>query len=127
MYIGLKHLHVTTVYITIALFLLRGYWMMFQPAWLEQRWVRVVPHINDTVLLLSAITLAVLLRQYPFVNSSWLTAKVIGLVVYIGLGLVALRLGRSKQIRVAAFIGALLTIAYIYSVAKAHNPIPWSL
>src|SRR5690625_1593683 len=99
MYIGIKHLHITTVYITIALFLLRGAWMMFSPGLLQQRWVRIVPHINDTVLLLSAIALAVMSRQYPFVQG-WLTAKVIGLVVYIGLGLVALRLGKSKGVRI---------------------------
>lgn len=126
MYLGLKHLHVTTVYITITLFLLRGFWMVFQPAMLEKRWVRIVPHVNDTILLLSAIVLAVLIQQYPFVNS-WLTAKVIGLVVYIGLGVVALRLGRTKGIRIAAFIGALVTVAYIYNVAKTHSPMPWAV
>lgn len=125
MYIGIKHLHITTVYITIALFLLRGAWMMFSPGLLQQRWVRIVPHINDTVLLLSAIALAVMSRQYPFVQG-WLTAKVIGLVVYIGLGLVALRLGKSKGVRIAAFFAALVTIFYVFSVAKTHNPWPWA-
>lgn len=125
MYIGIKHLHITTVYITIALFLLRGAWMMFSPGLLQQRWVRIVPHINDTVLLLSAIALAVVSRQYPFVQG-WLTAKVIGLVVYIGLGLVALRLGKSKGVRIAAFFAALVTIFYVFSVAKTHNPWPWA-
>lgn len=126
MYLGLKHLHVTTVYITIALFLLRGFWMVAESPMLHKRWVRIVPHINDTILLLSAIALAALIQQYPFVNS-WLTAKVIGLVVYIGLGVVALRLGRTKGIRIAAFIGALITIAYIYNVAKTHSPMPWAV
>lgn len=125
MYIGIKHLHITTVYITIALFLLRGAWMMFSPGLLQQRWVRIVPHINDTVLLLSAIALAVMSRQYPFVQG-WLTAKVIGLVIYIGLGLVALRLGKSKGVRISAFFAALVTIFYVFSVAKTHNPWPWA-
>lgn len=124
MYIGIKHLHITTVYITIALFTLRGAWMMFSPGMLQQRWVRIVPHVNDTVLLLSAIALVVMSRQYPFVQG-WLTAKVIGLVVYIGLGVVALRAGKSKGVRIAAFFAALLTIAYVYSVARAHNPWPF--
>ncbi|NLO81122.1 MAG: SirB2 family protein [Xanthomonadaceae bacterium] len=126
MYLGIKHLHITTVYITIALFVLRGIWMVFSPGMLEKRWVRIVPHINDTVLLLSAIALAVMLRQYPFVHG-WLTAKVIGLVVYIGLGMVALRRGKTKAVRIAAFFAALVTIAYVYSVARAHHPWPWAL
>jgi uncharacterized membrane protein SirB2 len=78
------------------------------------------------VLLVSAIVLAVLIRQYPFVNG-WLTAKVLGLLAYIGLGLVALRLGRSKGVRIAAFVAALITIGYVYAVARAHNPMPWTV
>lgn len=124
MYLGIKHLHVTTVYITVILFVLRGFWMVFQPAMLQKRWVRIVPHVNDTILLLSAIALTILIQQYPFVHG-WLTAKVIGLIVYIGLGLIALRFGKTRGIRIAAFIGALITIAYIYNVAKTHNPMPW--
>lgn len=126
MYLAVKHLHITTVYITITLFVLRSAWMMFRPELLQKRWVRIVPHINDTVLLVSAIVLTVLIRQYPFVNG-WLTAKVLGLVAYIGLGLVALRLGRSKGVRIAASIAALITIGYVYAVARAHHPMPWTL
>lgn len=126
MYLGIKHLHITTVYITIALFLLRGAWMMFKPEMLQKRWVRIVPHVNDTVLLVSALVLTTFIGQYPFVHG-WLTAKVIGLVVYIGLGIVALRAGRSKGVRIAAFIGALITFWYIYNVARAHHPAPWQV
>ncbi len=126
MYLGIKHLHITTVYITIALFVLRGLWMMFKPELLQKRWVRIVPHINDTVLLVSALTLAALIHQYPFVHG-WLTAKVLGLVAYIGLGMVALRPGRSKGTRIAAFVAALVVFAYIYNVARAHHPFPWLL
>lgn len=126
MYLGIKHLHITTVYITIALFVLRGLWMMFKPELLQKRWVRIVPHINDTVLLVSALTLAALIHQYPFVHG-WLTAKVLGLVAYIGLGMVALRPGRSKGTRIAAFVAALIVFAYIYNVARDHHPFPWLL
>lgn len=126
MYLGLKHLHVTTVYITIGLFLLRGAWMMFRPEYLQLRWVRVVPHVNDTILLLSAIGLAFTIQQYPFVHG-WLTAKVIGLVIYIALGTIALKRGRSKGVRIAAFVAALITIGYVFSVARAHHPMPWAV
>lgn len=125
-YVAVKHLHVTTVYITIAFFIIRGLWMMAAPAMLERRWVRVLPHVNDTVLLVSGVTLAVILSQYPFVHG-WLTAKVLGLVVYIVLGTIALRRGRTRAVRIIAFIGALLAVGYIFQVARWHHPFFWQL
>src|SRR5699024_2919506 len=89
--------------------------------WLHWRPVRIAPHVIDTILLASAIGLVLLLHQYPFVQG-WLTAKVVALVVYIGLGTVALKRGRSKQLRLATWIAALLVFGYIVSVAIAHTP-----
>jgi uncharacterized membrane protein SirB2 len=126
MYLAIKHLHLTTVYITITLFLLRGLAMMLRPQLLQRRWLRIVPHVNDTILLATGLTLTTFVQQYPVLNG-WLTAKVIGLVIYIGLGMVALKRGRTKGVRIAAFIGALITFAYIYSVARAHHPLPWTV
>jgi uncharacterized membrane protein SirB2 len=76
------------------------------------------------VLLASAVALAVMTRQYPFV-SAWLNAKVIALVLYIGLGTVALKRGRSKRTRVAAWIAAQLVLLYIVSVALTRDPMPY--
>ena len=91
---------------------------------LQQRWVKILPHINDTVLLLSAIAMTMIIKQYPFVDS-WLTAKVLGLLCYIVLGTIALKRGRTKTIRVTAGIGALLVFAYIVSTALQHDPFPF--
>jgi uncharacterized membrane protein SirB2 len=88
---------------------------------LERKFVRIAPHVVDTLLLASAIWLTLILRQYPFVNG-WLTAKVIGLVAYIALGAIALRRGRTKGVRVAAFVAASMTALYIVSVALTHDP-----
>ena len=88
---------------------------------LDRRFVRVAPHVVDTILLASALWLCWILHQWPFVEG-WLTAKVIGLVVYIVLGAIALRRGRSRGVRVAAFAGAALAALYIVSVALAHDP-----
>jgi uncharacterized membrane protein SirB2 len=104
-----------------SLFLLRGFWMLRRPALLQQRWVRTAPHLIDTLLLASALMLAWWIGQYPFVNG-WLTAKVLGLVAYIVLGAIALRRGRTKGIRVAAFVAASATAFYIVSVALTHDP-----
>ena len=89
-YLTARSVHITAVTVSIGLFMLRGLWMLSCSRYLQQPWTRVVPHVIDTVLLASAVVLAVSLRQYPFVQP-WLTAKVLALLVYIGLGSVALK------------------------------------
>lgn len=122
MYSALKHLHITTVALSLCLFVLRGIWMLAESAQSRRRWVRIVPHAIDAVLLASAIGLAVTLHQYPFAQG-WLTAKILGLIVYIILGSIALKRGPTKTIRVAAFIGSLVVFGYIVSVALTRSPL----
>jgi uncharacterized membrane protein SirB2 len=121
-YLALKHLHLTAVILSFALFVLRGLWMLADSPALQRRWVRIVPHLVDTVLLASAIGLALTLRQYPFVDG-WLTAKVLALIAYIILGSIALKRGRTKPIRAVAWIAALATFGYIVSVALTRHPL----
>lgn len=119
-YHALKHLHVTCVALSAAGFVLRGIWMLRASPRLQARWVRIAPHVVDSLLLASAIGLAVWSRQYP-IAQDWLTAKVIGLFVYVGLGTVALRRGPTLRVRAAAWCAALLTLAYIVSVAVLRD------
>ncbi len=120
-YTLLKLIHVSSVILSYLLFLTRGIWMIRASAQLQQRWVKIMPHIIDTVLLTSAITLAVLIQQYPLVDS-WLTAKVAGLLLYIGLGMMALRFGKTRTIKVSAWIMAQIVFFYIVLVALTKNP-----
>jgi uncharacterized membrane protein SirB2 len=115
-YVVAKHIHITCVALTGSLFLLRGIWALRQSAALQARWLRILPHLVDTALLASAVTMAVLSRQYPFVQD-WLTAKVLALAVYIALGTIALKPGRGSAVRGSAFFGAIATFAYIVGVA----------
>lgn len=119
-----KGIHLTTVAVTLTLFLLRGTWMMLDSGRLNSRWVRVLPHINDALLLLSAIVLAIMLNQYPF-TQGWLTAKFFALILYIVLGTVALKPLRSKPLRISAWLAALGVFAYMVAVAVRHDPMPW--
>ena len=121
-YFLLKHLHVACVVISITGFFLRGVWMLTDSPMLNRLWVRVVPHVNDTLLLAGAVGLAVVLEQYPFVHG-WVTAKVLGLLAYIGLGLFALRRGRSKALRTVFWLASIASFAYIVSVALTKNPL----
>ena len=123
-YLLLKYLHVGCVIVSGSGFVLRGMWRLFCPSMLEQRWVRVFPHVVDTVLLGSAISMAVLSAQYPLAQN-WLTAKLIGLLVYILCGTMALKRAKTPASRAGFFVAALLSYAYIVSVALTRNPIPF--
>jgi uncharacterized membrane protein SirB2 len=123
-YLALKALHVGCVITSYCLFVLRGVWMVRGSVLLQRRWVKIVPHVVDTLLLTSAILLALAIRQYPFV-ASWLTAKVIGLALYIALGTIALKRGRTRAIRVSAWIAAQVVFFYIVAVAVTHTPVPF--
>lgn len=121
LYSLLKHLHVTCVVLSGAGFLLRGILMWRESPLLQRRWMRILPHVNDSLLLVAAIALAIQLRQYPLVND-WLTAKVAGLVIYIVLGSVALKRGRTRHQRGLALAAAMAAFFYVVSVALTRNP-----
>jgi uncharacterized membrane protein SirB2 len=117
----IKSIHVGSAALSITLFLTRGAWMLWSPPRLQRRWVRVVPHVIDTALLVSALTLAWHLGTAG--TRGWLAAKVIALFVYIGLGTIALKRGRTRGVRMAALIGALAAFGYIVTVALTKSPL----
>jgi uncharacterized membrane protein SirB2 len=123
-YTLLKHLHLTTVAVSLALFVLRGVWMIASSPRLQARWVRIVPHVNDTLLLASGIGLAVMIQQYPLADG-WLTAKLAALLLYIVLGTVALKRGKTRGQRIAAWLAALAVFGYMLAVARTHAPFPF--
>lgn len=120
-YLALKHFHVACVAVSGGGFVLRGIWMLSDSPQLTRPWVRIAPHLVDTLLLASAIALSLLSEQYPLAQD-WLTAKVFGLFAYIGFGSVALRRGRNKPVRAAAWCAALMIFGYIVSVALTRDP-----
>lgn len=121
MFFWIKLIHVTAVMLTLCLFCARAVWSLRGSDIMQRRWVRIVPHVVDTVLLLSGAALAWLIRQYP-PASHWLDAKLLALIAYILLGTVALKRGPTAHIRVVAGIGALAVFGYIVSVAVTMNP-----
>lgn len=119
-----KALHVTVAMLSLAGFIARAYLMFVGSARLQLRWVRIAPHVVDTVLLLSGLYMAFLLRVLPS-EHAWFAAKLIALVCYIVLGSVALRRGPSMVWRAAAFALSLLVFAYIIAVANTREVVPW--
>lgn len=124
MYSIIKSLHLLCVVLSISGFVVRVYLRQRESPMMQQRWIRVLPHINDTVLLGSALSMALMSAQYPFV-APWLTAKVTGLLVYIALGVVALR-GTTPRIRLSAGVSAVAVFAWIVSVALTRHPAGWA-
>ncbi len=118
----LKSLHVSCAIISYLLFFLRGLWLLRDSPVMRQRWVKIAPHSVDTVLLGSAIALAWQLGYTPF-NAPWLAAKIVALLIYIGLGLLAFRFAQTQRSRLLAWLGAQLTFAYIVGAAFTHNPL----
>ncbi|WP_334187209.1 SirB2 family protein [Noviherbaspirillum sp.] len=121
-YLAIKQLHITCALLSGSFFLLRGIWMMTDSPLLARRWVRTVPHMVDSVLLLSALTLAFWSGQYPFVQP-WLTAKVGALICYIVLGSVALKYGKPKPVCLACLVLALAVFGFIIGTALTKDPL----
>jgi uncharacterized membrane protein SirB2 len=124
LYETLKWVHIGCVIATGSGFLARGALMLAGSPLLEARFARVVPHVIDTALLASAIAMAVFAHLSPLAHP-WLAAKVVALLVYIMLGSLALRRGRTRVARFIAFAGAALTFAYIVGVALTRDPLSW--
>ncbi|HET7675980.1 MAG TPA: SirB2 family protein [Gammaproteobacteria bacterium] len=120
-YSVIKLVHMSCVALSVSLFAARGLWLLAseRPLW---RWLRVAPHLIDTLLLASGLTLAFLIHQFPFVNSDWLTAKVIGLIFYIVLGVAVFRASAPRAARWSLWVLAILVFGYIVSVAVTKDP-----
>lgn len=115
-YTILKHIHMTTAYLTVTLFALRLLLdAVGRPGW-RQTPLRWIPHANDTVLLLAAIGLVLVTSWTPFVHD-WLTIKIVLLVGYIVAGVFALKLTFSVPVRVVAAVLALLQVSLIFHLA----------
>lgn len=124
-YFALKHLHVLTVLISVTLFILRYWWQYRASPMSQKRWVRIVPHVNDTVMLLSGVALMVITKFWPFTpQGAWLTEKLFGVIIYIALGFIALgRRPRSQQVRWFAFLLGLVVLYVIVKLATTKIPL----
>lgn len=119
--VWIKHLHVLLAWLTVAGFAVRGYWSISQNPLRHRRWVRTLPHIVDTLLLAAGIALAISWHISPLA-APWLGAKVIALLVYIGLGMLTLR-SRNPLTKRVGLAASLLTAGYIIAVAYTKSPL----
>ena len=117
----LKILHISCAVLSAGGFAVRGFWMVREHPLLRRRLAKTLPHIVDTLLLGSAVGMLIIWQTSPF-TVSWLTAKILALMLYIALGMIALRFGKTKTVRIGAWLAALLTVLYIASVAFTKSP-----
>lgn len=122
-YAALLKIHLAAVGISLALFLLRGAWRLMDSPMNGKKWVKIVPHVNDSILLAAAIAMLIVAGLNPL-EHGWLTAKIIALIAYIALGTIALKRGRTPLHRNLAFVGALAVFGYMVAVATSKQALP---
>jgi uncharacterized membrane protein SirB2 len=119
-YAALKLVHQTAIALSISGFVARGVAGLMDARWVHGRAARTLPHVVDTVLLASAIGLAWMLRLNP-IETPWLLAKIVGLLLYIALGMIALRPALPRGVRAAALLAAVLCFAQIVGMALTKS------
>ncbi|MEX0421967.1 SirB2 family protein [Spiribacter pallidus] len=125
LYIGLNHLHTTVVTLSLLLFVLRFGLVTAGSDLASRKWLRITPHAINTLLLVTAFGVAWAGWNYPAVLHGWINAKVLGLIAYIALGVLAFKTERSLGARVGYFIGALVIYGYLVAVALAKSAWPF--
>lgn len=120
----IKYFHITFAVLTATGMLVRGRWRFTDAEKLTRRWVKTLPHINDTLLFTTGLLMVIHFHWRPF-EIPWLTAKLTALLAYIILGGIALRRGGPTAVRAMAWGAALLVLAYIFSVALTKQPLPF--
>jgi len=125
-YADIRLLHVSCAALSGTLFTFRAILRISDSRWASERALRLTSYVIDTTLLVAAIVLCVIVRQYPLIDA-WLTSKVLLLIAYIGLGVLTLRVARTPFSRAAALLSALLIFGAIVGVAVTHHPAGWLL
>ena len=126
LFLWVLYLHIGAAIVSVSFFALRFWWKHHQSPLFDARWVRVLPHGDDSLLLLSGVALMVMTRYFPFTEEgTWLTEKLFGVIIYIVLGFVALgrRRPRSQQSRFVAFLLALVVLCIIVKLAITKVPL----
>jgi uncharacterized membrane protein SirB2 len=121
-YPQIKHFHIVVALLSGAVFATRGACILAGADWPRALPVRWLGYAVDTALLTAALMLLTILPWAMFDNG-WLLTKVALVVVYVVLGVLTMRRGRSSRQRVMSYALALLVFGAIYSIARAHHPL----
>lgn len=119
----LKSFHIMLAYLTALSFVVRGLWAIVDSPLRNQKWVRIAPHVIDTLLLTLGVIMAINIGAS--LTEGWLGAKLLGLLAYIGFGVVTMRAG-SRGVKIASFVAALACVGYMFAVAFTRSPWPFA-
>ena len=119
MYLGIKHSHVLLALISVSFLVVRTIWLIQGSALLQKKWVKILPHTIDTLLLAAAVTMTVMA---PWLEQPWLWEKLILVVMYIAWGFYIFKFARTNAHRVGGLVSALLCAAAIYHLARTKVP-----
>lgn len=116
----LKPIHISCVVLSFSGFFLRGIWMLTESDMLFRKWVKTLPHVIDAVLLGSALLMLYVLKLSVLENG-WLLMKIGALLLYIALGMLALKYGKSRKVRGLAWCAGLMVFIFIVTVALTKS------
>ncbi|GIU18908.1 SirB family protein [Shewanella colwelliana] len=116
LYPAIKHIHLTFIALSVLFFIVRFVLHIRQSPIMDKKFVKIAPHVIDTLLLLSGLTLCFIIKQYPF-QDAWLTEKIGAVVAYIFLATIALKANRNTLFKVFAALGAIAWIVYAAKIA----------
>jgi len=122
LYPQIKAAHIALVLASGGLFAVRGLLLLLGQRWAMAAPLRYLSYTIDTALLTAALMLLVVLKLNPF-TTGWLLTKLVLLVIYVVLGSLALKRARSERARRICYVAALAVFAFLYSVARAHQPL----
>ena len=115
-YLLIRQLHILTAALSVTLFTIRFLLLVRSPTWQPKRWLKVLPHVNDTLLLIFAMLLCIIIQQAPLITP-WLTEKVAAVILYILAGMFALKWSKTRLSKTIWFIIAIFMFAYAANIA----------
>ncbi|MEW6992431.1 SirB2 family protein [Colwelliaceae bacterium 6441] len=116
----MKHLHMTLAIISIALFTLRFFWTLTSSAQLSKKWVKIAPHLIDTLLLLLGVGMMMKLALNPF-EQLWLGEKLLAVIAYIFTGYYTLKLARNRTMQIIGYLGAMGWVMLVVRLAMSKE------
>ncbi|OSI13316.1 SirB2 family protein [Neisseria canis] len=116
-FLAIKHAHLTFVVITVVLFNLRYFLRVAKPERPLPAVLKIVPHINDTLLLITGLWAMGAAKWVPFGNADWLGVKLVLVVAYIMAGSIAMRAAPRTLKSSAGYLAGLACMAAVVYLA----------
>ncbi|KGJ91056.1 SirB2 family protein [Thalassotalea sp. ND16A] len=115
-----KNFHMFLAALSVALFTFRFALLMTNPDKLKQKWLKICPHVIDTLLFTLGIIMMVTYSLYPG-QVDWMTEKLVAVVAYIFTGYYTLKLARNNTMRVIGYLGAMGWVILVARIAMTKQ------